>query len=435
VAVHSDAFARLVAAVLRANGTPRARRVFVPTPVMEKTPSELRADIEGVDPVNGRPFMTELLESLTRPVAAEDLRGVGADRSLPRYVDADSEDELQELFVRNRWTDFLPIVPPTEERVEAMLAGTSHAPDEVVGRLQPTNYRELWEFDVEKVAVNAVMAGARPEYLPVLLALASSGITARNSSTSSMASMAVVNGPYAREIGMNSDIGALGPYNHANATIGRAYGLLSQNLQGGSVPRESYMGCQGNAMTYSSITYAENEEQSPWEPYHVSQGFAREESAVTAFVSWGNIWSEGLREHWQEKVQAMLGAIDPFLGTILVLSPIVAREFRDLGFASSDALRDWIAENVRIPARLYWNHYAAQTFIREDALNGEEPFATYWAAGPDELIPVFVKEKINVVVVGGDTNAQWSAFIGSRLDERYWFSPQVSPTRSIDAWR
>ena len=83
---------------------------------------------------------------------------------------------------------------PTEERVEAMLAGTSHAPDEVVGELEPTDDREPWQFTVEKVAVNAVMAGAAAEYLPVILAVASTGITARSSSTSSMDEMVVVNG-------------------------------------------------------------------------------------------------------------------------------------------------------------------------------------------------------------------------------------------------
>jgi hypothetical protein len=434
VAVHSDAFARLVDSVLRVNGTPRARRAFVPTPVMEKTPAELRAYVEGDDPVRGRPFMAEVLESLTTPIPDEDVRGVDFDRTSSRLVEADSEDDMRRLFEDNRWTDFLPIILPTEERVQAMLAGTSHASDEVVGKLQPTNYRELWEFTVEKVAVNAVMAGAHPSYLPVLLALASTGITARNSSTSSMASMAVVNGPIAKEIGMNSGLGALGPYNHANATIGRAYGLLSQNLQGGSVPTVSYMGCQGNAMTYSSITYAENEAESPWAPYHVSRGFDAEQSAVSAFVSWGNVWSEGLREHWQDKIRAMLSGIDPFLGTILVLSPIVAREFAELGFDTRESLIDWVHENVRTPARLYWNHYAAQTFIREDALNGIEPFATYFKAPPDELIPVFPKDKIEVLVVGGETNAQWSAFIGSRLDRRYW-APGVRTTASVDDWR
>ena len=106
---------------------------------------------------------------------------------------------------------------------------------------------------MEKVAVNAVMAGARPEYFPVILALAATGVSARGSTSSSAAAMAVVNGPIRHEIEMNSGIGAMGPYNHANATIGRAWGLLSQNLQGGSEPGLTYLGSQGNNYAYNNI--------------------------------------------------------------------------------------------------------------------------------------------------------------------------------------
>src|ERR1019366_6665211 len=106
-------------------------------------------------------------------------------------------------------------------------------------------FREFWEFDVEKVAVNAVMAGAKPEYFPVILALAASGLSARPSNPPSWCTLSVVNGPIRNEIGMNSGIGAMGPYNHANATIGRAHNLLSINLQGGSGPGDTYMGSLG----------------------------------------------------------------------------------------------------------------------------------------------------------------------------------------------
>ena len=433
--MHADAFARLVESVARVNGMPRARRAFVPTPVMGKSPAELRGYIEGVDPVRGRPFMAEVLDALTQPLDPEDLRGVEFDRSTPRLLEPDSEENLQRLFRENRWTDFLPIVLPTEERVEAMLRGTSRGRDEVVGQMRPTNYREAWEYTVEKVAVNAVMAGAEPAYLPVILALAASGFTARQSSTSSIASMVVVNGPIRNEIGMNSGLGALGPYNHANATIGRAYGLLSQNLQGGSVPAVTYMGCQGNNNAYNSLTFAENEEASPWEPYHVQQGFGRDESTVTTFVTWGNVWTEGLRATWREKLIAMLSAHDAFLGAILVLDPIVAREFVELGFDTKEKLLDWIHETVRIPAYRYWDYYCSQNFIREDALNGIEPFATYLQARPDEPIPLFNREKLEVLVVGGSSNAQWSSFIGSKLDRRFRGGATTEPTVSVDVWR
>jgi hypothetical protein len=435
VAVHADVFSRLVDSVVRVNGMPRARRAYVPTPVMGKAPAELRAYIEGDDPVHRRPIMAELVDALIRPVDQADLRGVELDRSTPRLVGADTEDNLRRLFEESRWTDYLPIVLPTEERVEAMLAGTSRDRDEVVGSLRPTHYREAWHFTVEKVAVNAVMAGARPEYLPVILGLASSGFSARISSTSSMAAMALVNGPIRDEIGMNSGIGALGPYAHANATIGRAYGLLSQNLQGGSVPGETYMGCQGNSYAYNSLTFAENEAASPWRPYHVRQGFSPGDSTVTSFQVWGNVWTEGLRATWEEKVIAMFAAMEPFLGTVLLLDPLVARQFVDRGLESAEELTDWIHEHARIPASLYWEQYTSKNFVREDADLGIEPFATYAAATPDEMLPVFQPEKIQVVVVGGSSNAQWSAFMGGPLDRRFRNDPADPPTVSVDAWR
>jgi hypothetical protein len=434
VGVHADAFVRLVESVARVNGMPRARRAFVPTPVMGKSSDELLAYISGDDPVNRRPFMDVVVEQLVAKVDEKDLRGVGFDRSASRFVEPDTEDNLRRRFMENRWTDYLPIILPTEERVEAMLAGTSRRPDEVVGTLRPTNYREAWEFTVEKVAVNAVMAGAEPQHLPVILALASTGLTARNSTTSSSAAMVIVNGPIRNELGMNSGIGALGPYNHANAAIGRAYGLLSQNLQGGSVPGETMMGCQGSAMSYAGATFAENEENSPWTPYHVEHGFDPEESVVSTFMIWGNVWTEGLREIWDDKIKAMLAAQDGYLGSTLVMDPIVAREFVERGFDTKEKLADWIHENVRIPARMWWGTYSAKTFYREDAENGVEPYATYWNAPPDELLPVYEKERINIAVAGGSTNAQWSAFTGAPLRRRYARAGD-SPIVPIDPWR
>jgi len=231
VAVHTDVFAGVARATANANGMPRTRQAFVPQPVVDLSRAELRAYIEGNDPISGRPFMREVIEALTGPLDAEDLTGLSFDRSASRLLSPDSEEDLQQLFLQNHWTDCLPITLPTEARVAAMLKGTSHAADESVGRMRPTSFREFWEYSVEKVAVNAVMAGARPDYFPVILALAASGSTARSSSTTSMTNMAVVNGPIRHQIGMNCGLGALGPYNHANVTIGRAYALLSQNLQ------------------------------------------------------------------------------------------------------------------------------------------------------------------------------------------------------------
>jgi len=247
-----------------------------------------------------------------------------------------------------------------------MLEGTSHAPDEVVGELKPTDYREPWQFTVEKVAVNAVMAGARPEYLPVILAIASTGITARSSSTSSIAGGMVVNGPIRNEIGMNSGTGALGAYNHANATIGRAYGLLSQNLQGGSVPGETFVGSLGNNFTYGNFTFAENEESSIWEPLHVQHGFDRDDSAVTPiWPLWNYVVTWGVRPTWREKLLEMLAAQDPRGGIWLIVDPSAARIFAEReGFPTKESLAEWVVESTTMRAGVWWDHHTTELYVR-----------------------------------------------------------------------
>jgi len=198
VAMHTDKFDRVVRSVAAVNGMSALRQVFVPQPIMGKTPAQLRAYVDGRDPLTGRPVMQEVVEGLTRPFDAAELGSVIFDRSTPLTCEPDTEENLHRLFLESRWTDMLPIVLPTEERVAAMLAQTHRKPDEIVGHMRSTHFREHWEYTVEKVAVNAVMAGARPEYFPVVLALAATGVTARSSSSSAMAAMAVVNGPVRR---------------------------------------------------------------------------------------------------------------------------------------------------------------------------------------------------------------------------------------------
>jgi hypothetical protein len=427
VALHTDKFDRVVRSVATVNGMPGLRQVFVPQPIMGKTATQLRAYVDGKDPVTGRPVMQEVVEGLTRPFDEHDLGPVDFDRSTSRLVEPLPPEDLERLFLDNHWTDGLPIVLPTEERVAAMLACTHRQPDEMVGQMRSTHFRESWAYTVEKVAVNAVMAGARPEYFPLILALAATGVTARSSSSSAMASMAVVNGPVRHEIGLNAGTGAMGPYNHANATIGRAYGLLSQNLQGGSVPGLSYMGNQGNNYAYNSVTFAENEERSPWEPFHVQQRFQPSDSTVSVFTGCrATAFTLGLREkHWREHVGNLLRGMDPSVPPTLLLDPITARQFIDRGgFTKKEALIDWLYDAARMPAREYWDYQLVQNYIYPRATFGEEPWASKLRAAPDELIPMFRREDIHVVVVGGETNGYWR-IMGCTYQK----------TVSVDAWR
>lgn len=417
----TSAFVDLVKAVTRKQGMPELRFTFVPHPVGGKTPPELREYA-----ING---LASIRAALTRPLGAAESKTGAVDRSVQRLLGADDEDSLHALFQDAGWTDGLPVVLPTEDRVAAMLKGTGRRPEEQIGKMRPTETQEDWSYTVEQVAVNAVMAGAKPEHFPVILALAASQVTALHSSTSSFAAMVVVNGPIRNQIRMNAGLGALGPFNHANAAIGRAYGLLSRNLGGGAVPGVTYLGSQGNPLNYSSVCFAENEERSPWEPFHVQKGFKAEESVVSIFR--GRTFSHLLEvraKTWQEQFKSLVGGFTPTPRTnlTLLLEPIAARALKEReGFDTKRKLQQWFHDNVKVPYEVYWDHQLVINYVEPQARKGVEPFASYLAQPKDSLVPRFAEpEKIGVVVVGGEKNA-------------YWFATDFGwlKSESVDRWR
>ena len=162
IAIHTNVFEKAVQSVTRMHGMPEARYTFVPQPVMGKTAEQLRAYVDGKSPISGRPVMQEVIEGLTRPAEGNGVKETTFARSTPRLVDVDTDDNLHSLFLENNWTDKLPIVLPTEKRVAEMLAHTSRKPDEVAGHIRSNQFRQHWEFTVEKVAVNAVSRPPSP---------------------------------------------------------------------------------------------------------------------------------------------------------------------------------------------------------------------------------------------------------------------------------
>jgi hypothetical protein len=192
---------------------------------------------------------------------------------------ADSE-AMNDEFYASRWTDGLPVVAPTEERVAAMLGGRDD--DELLGTMPP-RWRKTY---VHHVAVNAVLAGCRPEYFPVVLAGIRAVLDTRlnlygvQGTTNPAGVMLVVNGPARVELDVNSGHNLFGQGWRANATIGRAIRLCMVNI-GGGLPELGDMSTLGNPNKYGSCI-AENEEESPWEPFHVERGFAAGQTVVTA---------------------------------------------------------------------------------------------------------------------------------------------------------
>jgi hypothetical protein len=426
-------FEELAKASAYKKGMPLQRFTFVPHPVALQPVSVHKKYIEGHDPVTGQPVMEEIIQALTKPLTETEKKTGAMKRVEPRLVAPDTPDNLQQIFLKNGWTDGFPIILPTEKKVAEMLRGTSQSPQKVVGKMRPSPPHEDWEYTVEAVAVNAVMAGAKPEYFPVILAIASTGITSLFSSTTSFARMVVVNGPIGDEIGMNSGLGAMGPFNHANATIGRAWTLLSRNLGGGAVPGETYLGSQGNNLNYNNLCIAENEARSPWEPFHVQKGFKAKESVVSIFRGWSILHSFGAsKKEFQNQIASMLGSFCPYssdsssAGALVLVDPLVAKDLKEKqGFDTKQKLSEFLHKNTLITVEDFWNSGLVGSFTLPQAQKGMEPFASWLKLPKDALIPRFLTPKeINVIVVGGETYPFWQS-------GDFRFEQSVS----VDAWK
>lgn len=266
------------------------------------------------------------------------------------------EDEVEAMFARG-WSDGLPLVPPTPHRVLRMLGGTRRAPDEVVAVVPP----DLVECTVEKVAVNAVIAGCRPEYLPVVLAAVEAACTEEFNihgvlaTTYFVGPVVIVNGPIAREIGMNSGVNVLGQGNRANATIGRALQLVIRNVGGGR-PGEIDRATLGNPGKYT-FCFAEAEATSPWEPLAVERGLAPGTSAVTLFAGSGvQPFFDQLARAPETLTRSLASCLrvvgHPKWGlawdALCVISPEHARIFRESGW-SKQRLREELGAILTFP--------------------------------------------------------------------------------------
>jgi len=378
-------------------------------------PPVLRGYLEGEDPQTQQRVIEEVIEALTKPVREEEFRGDFAPASRTgirqTLLEPDSEDNLQRLFYERGWTDGLPIILPTEERVAEMLAGTNRAPDEVVAEIFLHDTQEYLKFTVETVAIIAVMAGARPQHLPVLLAVASTGHPSIPGSTTPFACMLLVNGPIRNEIEMNSGIGAFSPRNLANSVIGRAWTLLT--IQWGYLRlKKQFWTSQGNPIGYNNMCVAENEERSAWEPFHVQKNFRAEESVVSLFRGWSflnNVVGSSHRSVGNDML-LQLGALPGlFSAATLILDPLVARHLKENDrFQKTLDFCRWLSENFKVPAGQFWGTDLIHMLMAPLADQGVEPYATWKKLPPDALIAPYDKpENIHIVVVGGETSPMW----------------------------
>jgi len=245
------------------NGMPTVRRVILPGFVWGQ-PVEQKAPI-------AKAHIGDMIDALTRPLTPDEMHAkpIEKEKYPPVKITADTYEaaveKFNQVFLDNRWGDGLPLVPPSKEAVKWMLTGTSRSPDEVIGKVA-TKYGVA---TIEKIAINALMAGAKPEYLPVIIA-AMQGLTDKDydlvhvqASKGNFTLAIIVTGPIAEEINMNSGVGFLGYGWRSNNTIGRAVRLCLINL-GHMWPGINDMASVGRIMVHTNFTFAENRDLSPW---------------------------------------------------------------------------------------------------------------------------------------------------------------------------
>lgn len=272
------------------------------------------------------------------------------------------EDDIEAVFefsYQNGWTDGLPVIPPTAERVRRMLGTVSRRPDEVVAQLPPLRA----DATIEKIAVSAVMAGCRPEYFPTVLAAVEAvsdphfELYGVNTTTNPTVPFIIVNGPVRKSLDINCSWSVLGPSRRANATIGRALSLVMINLAG-RVPESA---CKATWKMPGAYTMCagEYEEESPWEPLHVERGFRPDESTVTllspsAAFNVVDTESQNADELLQNILCGMLGSggnnFFPFYGLgelCLMICPghatLLAEKY------SKQQIREFLLENLKVP--------------------------------------------------------------------------------------
>jgi peroxiredoxin len=329
-----------------------------------------------------------------------------------RRIDIASSDDVMEFMFDQGFSDGLPLVPPMPERVMRMLGGTHRDPQDVVATVPPN----MGVATVEKIAINAVMAGCKPEYLPVVIAAVEAvctdefnihGVTA---TTMGAAPVMVINGPIREKIGMNMKLGALGAGNRANATIGRALRLVVRNVGGasaGGVERSTL----GNPMKFT-MCFAEWEERSPWPALHVERGFKPEDSVVTVFAMTGgpvHIVDQKSREPDQIAGSLGYGLEGVFLpqmrslpvDALLVVCPEHIDTMMREGDYSKDRLRRRIQEVTKQPLSEAHVDNTLGTGTATQS-NGDTPTVSKFAS----------TDYIHIVVAGSEAGKFSSAFHG-----------------------
>jgi hypothetical protein len=411
VVITTTGFTAIARAVAKAEGMAGLRIGEYPGPVGVHTDDLIVKNVEDV-------LIGRIIDALTKPAGREAAAPSAASRRADAIVYEGSFEEINDHFRTRLWSDDLPVIPPTIEKVEAFLKHTGRAPDERIAILPQANLEAVpWN-----IAANAVMAGCRPECMPLLIAaveaIADNTYNLNNIGTTwGVLPFLLINGPAIQKMGIEH--GGQLISKGANPAIGRALGLIIKNIAGYKLGR-NYMGTFGYPM---SFTIAENEEECPWEPYHVEHGFKKEDSTVTACgtVTWG--WPPAIYGTAEKPVaQSALEFLSieltkkPCLARFaergpsgfqnmitIMLAPSIAKSLASAGY-TKQKIREYLYENARVPFReleflLQYGHSEAFT-IRDAVERGIYP--EEYLVKPDDLVRVVPSADVINIVVCGD---------------------------------
>jgi hypothetical protein len=399
VALINQGFLSVVESTISSQGGPDIRRV------VESIPCEctVMADImSGVSIISD-----EIVNNLAKPLTEDEkFPKIRETEKTSRVCFQGNIEEVNHYLYRRGWTDGLPVVPPTESAVTEMLKGTDLPPDHLVAEILPRKGKAT----IEKIAVNAVMAGCLPTYLPVLIAAVKvlaepeTTIGTWGVSTGSWAPFWIINGPVRLDLNINRSSGTLSPGDIANATIGRALGLIIKNI-GGIRKAVEDMGCLGNPGKYS-LVMAENEEESPWEPLHVEYGFSREDSTVG--VAFPNTYTQMQPYGSDDKsiLRTLMYNLMPAVSNgsySLILAPAIAKTLAASGWTKKD-IKKFIAENNRRSAcelGTFWSAQSTGLFAEKIPLIASDS------------VPLLKRPELMRIIVAGGVGVFMGQLIGS----------------------
>jgi len=418
--------------IARAEGLPGMRFV-------EYLPPNIATESYEAIYEKSKPLLDDIVRTLTAPAPAATPSAIRAGAEVGKTVVTGSLEQVNDFFRKSQWTDGLPIVPPTREAVAEMLKFTERRPDEVVAVLPPENS----EATVLSVAVNGVMAGCRPEYLPVLIAAVEAIGDARfglqhAGSTAGWTPFIILNGPIIKELAFNSGQGVLRPQRQANITVARFLRLAMMNLAGyrlGSSDMATF------GLNYIPVL-AEAEDESPYEPLSVDRGFERGTSVITIlsalsmsyqFPSTGKTAQEQLRVIAREAKRELgsfvriMTIFGPEVSPVLCLSPLVANILAEAGYTKDD-IRRYIFDHARITAcefdenlALLWPGYTIRQAVEQGKL-APSFCATH---DPARLLPLLHEPRQLLVVVSGSSAKNRNFIINQAGDQGLAVSREI----------